>query len=113
MTPRIPGAALAAAALCSAALTGPATASPLNGCTAASASSCSFVATGDVRYVAAGLAGCTIEVIRSFSTIYTFSGNLPPTGVITQADNGDRVRVTAGFASTPAHQTRCDARDAQ
>lgn len=91
----------------------PAGADPLNGCTASSGSSCSFTATGDVRYVAAGLAGCTFEVIRNFSVIYSFSGNVPPTDVITQADAGDTIRVTAGFAQNVWEQTRCDARDAQ
>lgn len=104
-------AVLAAAAVAVPAL--PAAADPLNGCTASNGSSCSFTATGDVRYIAAGLAGCTFEVIRNFSVIYSFSGNVPPTDVITQADAGDRIRVTAGFALNPWEQTRCDARDAQ
>lgn len=110
MTPRI----LAAAALAAAALptfATPASADPLNGCTVSSAQSCSFTASGDVRYVALGLGGCTIEVTRDWQTVYVFSGNLPPTGVI-PAQAGDRVEVYAAFASNPAFQTYCDARDA-
>jgi hypothetical protein len=90
-----------------------ASADPANGCSVASASSCTFVATGDVRYLAAGLAGCTFEVRRNYETVYRFSGNQPPTGVITAAEAGDTVRVYAGYAHSLAQQTRCGAWDAQ
>jgi hypothetical protein len=103
---------LAAAALAAAALATPAVADPANGCTVTSGQSCSFTAGGDVRYVAAGLGGCTIEIIRDWTTVYVFSGNLPPTDVIA-ARPGDRVEVYAGFASNPAFHTLCDVRDAQ
>jgi hypothetical protein len=106
-------AVLAAVAALAAGIAVPAHATPTNGCTVSSPSECSFVATGDVNYVAAGLAGCTFRVIRNFSTVYTFSGNLPPVGTITQAEAGDTIRVTAGFASAPYMITYCDARDAQ
>ena len=91
----------------------PASATPTNGCTATSGQACTFVATGDVRYVAAGLGGCEIKVIRNFSTVYTFTGNLPPTDVITEADAGDTIRVSAAFAFNPTAHTVCDVRDAQ
>jgi len=104
-------AALAAAAVAVPVL--PAAADPLNGCDTTSASTCYFVATGDIRYVAIGLAGCSIQVIRDFTTIYQFSGNFPPTDVITQADAGDTIRVYAGFAHNLWEHTRCIVRDAQ
>jgi opacity protein-like surface antigen len=106
-------AASAALAAAVAAPLAPAHANVLNGCQANSAQTCEFVAGGDVRYVAAGLAGCTITVIRDYSVVYTFSGNLPPTGVITEAEAGDRIRVYAGYAQAPYMQTTCDVRDAQ
>ncbi len=108
MTPRI----LLAVAAAAAALATPASANPLNGCTVSSGQSCSFTATGNVRYVALGLGGCTIEVTRNWQTVYVFSGNLPPAGSV-PAQAGDRVSVYAAFASNPAMRTYCDARDAQ
>lgn len=104
---------VAAAAVAAASLAVPASADPLNGCRASGGSTCEFVATGDVRYVIAGLAGCTITIYRNWTQVYSFSGNVPPTGVITEAEAGDVVEVYGGFPQNVTQQTVCYAGDAQ